>query len=195
MQVDEYLGLGLGEFLERLGSGTPAPGSGSASALTVAVAAGLVTMVARNSRGSWEDAGGAAAQAQALQARAAPLALADAQAWEQALEALKDVSENGAREDGELERKLDYSAAIPLQIAEAAADTARLAALAAELGEGHYRADAAGAAVLAAAAARTAAHLVAVNLAVQEGDARLARARASEEAASAAARRALDAGT
>ena len=194
MHGDEYLDLRLGDFLERLGTGKPAPGGGSASALTVAFAAGLVAMVARRSAESWEDAGGVAAQALALQARAAPLALADAQVWEQALDALHDAAGDGAAPNGDLETKLELSAEVPLQIAEAAADTASLAALAAELGEGSYRPDAAAAAVLAAAGARVAAHLVSVNLTVSEGDARLGRARASEEAAADSARRALDAG-
>jgi formiminotetrahydrofolate cyclodeaminase len=192
MQGDEYLDLKLGDFLERLGSGKPAPGSGSASALTVAFAAGLVVMVARHSAESWDESAGAAAQALALQARAAPLALADAQVWEQALEALAAARTEEAPLSGELEAKLDLSAAVPLEIAETAADTAVLAALAAELGDGTYRADAAAAAVLAAAGARAAAHLVAVNLTVSEGDIRLVRARASEQAAAEAAARALD---
>jgi formiminotetrahydrofolate cyclodeaminase len=194
MQVDEYLDLRLGEFLERLGTGKPAPGSGSASALTVAFAAGLVAMVARRSEPHWDEAAGVAAQALALQARTAPLALADAEVWEQALDALNEASASGASPNGDLEKKLDLSAAIPLQIAEIAADTAALAALAAELGDGPYRPDAAAASVLAAAAARAATHLVSVNLAVSEGDERLARARASEEIAAAAATRALDMG-
>ena len=193
MHEDEYLDLRLGDFLERLGTGKPAPGSGSASALTVAFAAGLVAMVARRSAASWDDAGGVAAQALALQARAAPLALTDAKVWEQALEALHEA-EGGAPANGDLEQKLDLSAAIPLQIAEAAADTASLAALAAELGEGSYRPDAAAAAVLAAAGARAATHLVSVNLGISEGDDRLVRARTSEEIAAEAAVRALDAG-
>lgn len=193
MNGDEYLDLRLGDFLERLGTGHPAPGSGSASALTVAFAAGLVAMVARRSADSWEDSAGVAAQALLLQARAAPLALADAEVWEQALEALETAG-GDTKPKGELEQKLDLSAEVPVQIAEAAADTALLAALAAELGEGAYRADAAAAAVLAAAGARAAAHLVSVNLAIQEGDDRLVRARASEETAADAAARALDAG-
>ena len=192
MNGDEYLDLRLGDFLERLGTGKPAPGSGSASALTVAFAAGLVVMVARRSKDSWEESAGVAAQALSLQARAAPLALADAQVWAQALEALESAGDDAAAPNGELEQKLDLSAAVPLQIAETAADTAVLAALAAELGEGACRPDAAAAAVLAAAGARAAAHLVAVNLAVQEGDERLVRARASEETAAGAAARALD---
>jgi methenyltetrahydrofolate cyclohydrolase len=192
MQADAYLELKLGDFLERLGSGKPTPGGGSASALTVAFAAGLVVMVARRSAESWEDSAGIAAQALALQARAAPLALADAQVWEEALEALAAVRGEAVTPNGNLEEKLDLSTAVPLQIAETAADTASLAALAAELGDGTYRADAAAAAVLAAASAQAAAHLVAVNLTVKEGDRRLVRARASAEQAAAAAARALD---
>jgi formiminotetrahydrofolate cyclodeaminase len=192
-QVDEYLDLRLGDFLERLGTGKPAPGSGSASALTVAFAAGLVAMVARRSEDCWDESPGIAAQALALQARAAPLALADAQVWDDALEALAAVREDGTTPNGELVAKLDLSAVVPLQIAETAADTAVLAALAAELGDGTFRADAAAAAVLAAAGARAAAHLVAVNLTVQEGDQRLARARRSADSAADAAARALDA--
>ena len=102
-QGDEYLDLRLGDFLERLGAGNPAPGSGSASALTVAIAAGLVAMVARRSEDCWEESPGIAAQALALQARAAPLALADARVWDEALEALAAVREDAATPNGELE--------------------------------------------------------------------------------------------
>jgi formiminotetrahydrofolate cyclodeaminase len=192
MPADEYLDLKLGDFLDRLGTGRPAPGSGSASALTVAFAAGIVVMVARQSAESWDDSAGIAAQALALQARAAPLALANAQVWDEALDALEAVRADETPANGGLEAKLDLSAAVPLEIAETAADTASLAALAAELGDGTYRSDAAAAAVLAAAGARAAAHLVAVNLTVQEGDVRLVRARASEQSAADAAARALD---
>lgn len=190
MQGDEYLDLRLGDFLERLGTGKP--GSGSASALTVAFAAGLVAMVARQSAGSWEDSAGVAAQALSLQAKAAPLALADAEVWEQALQALDVARADERPSNGGLEAKLDLSCVVPLEIAEAAADTASLAALAAEHGDGTYRPDAAAAAVLAAAGARVAAHLVSVNLTVSDGDARLVRARASEQVAADAAARALD---
>ena len=92
-----------------------------------------------------------------------------------------------------LERKLDDAAAVPILIADTGADAASLAELAADRGEGAYRADAAVAAVLAAAGARAASHLVRVNLGVREGDARLARARRSADAAADAAARALDA--
>ena len=193
MESDEYLDLHVGAFLERLGTGHPAPGSGSASALTVAFAAAIVAKVARRSADTWEDAGGVAAQALALQARAAPLAVADARVWEEALTALDSVTD-GEPPPGALERKLGLAAEVPLQIAETAADAAALAALAADRGIGHYKADAAAAAVLAAAGAKAAAHLVAVNLAVREGDPQSVRARASESAAAESAAQATKAG-
>jgi formiminotetrahydrofolate cyclodeaminase len=188
LETATYLDLGLEEFLERLAAERRAPGGGSAAALTVALASGLVAMVARSSRSSWSDAAGVAAQARALVDRVLPLVNSDALAWEQAAAALE---ETGAGDDV-LERKLEAAAAIPIRIAEAGADAAALAELAAERGEGAYRADAVAAAILAAAGADAAAHFVAVNLGVQEGDERLSRARASAESAGDAARRALD---
>jgi formiminotetrahydrofolate cyclodeaminase len=151
-------------------------------------------MVARSSRDSWKDSGGVAAQAVALLERIVPLVHTDARAWDEAVAALRGAGAGGADERNDaLERKLDVAAAVPIEIAEAAADAASLAALAAEFGDGTYRADAVVAAVLAAAGARAASHLVAINLGVREGDERLARVRASEGAAAEAAGRALDA--
>ena len=188
METATYVDLPLDEFLDRLAAERRAPGGGSAAALTVALAGSLVAMVARSSRNSWTDAGGVAAQAQALVERVVPLVHADALVWEQAAAALE---ETGAG-DAALERKLEAAAAVPIRIAEAAADAASLAQVAAERGDGAYRADAVAAAILATAGAEAAAHLVAVNLAVREGDERLARARTSAEAARDAATRALD---
>jgi formiminotetrahydrofolate cyclodeaminase len=188
VETATYVDLRLDEFLDRLAAERRAPGGGSAAALTVALAGGLVAMVARSSRNSWSEAPGVAAQALALVDRVLPLVNADALVWDQATAALE---ERGAGDDL-LERKLDAAAAIPIRIAEAGADAAALAELAADRGEGAYRADAVAAALLAAAGADVAAHLVAVNLGVQEGDERLSRARANAEAAGDAARRALD---
>ncbi|MBA3381694.1 MAG: cyclodeaminase/cyclohydrolase family protein [Actinobacteria bacterium] len=195
MDTENYLDLPLRAFLDRLAAGSEAPGGGSAAALTVAFAAGLVAMVARCSK-EWEEAGGIAAQALALQARAAPLAHADAEAWEDALNALRRAGaggsdDGGARRDHALERKLERAAVVPLEIAALGADAAALAAVAGERCDAAYRADAAAAAALAAGGARAAAHLVEVNLGVREGDERLAQARASEQAAADAADRLL----
>jgi formiminotetrahydrofolate cyclodeaminase len=175
-------------------TGRQAPGGGSAAAFAVALAAGLVAMVARSSHDSWKDAGGVGAQAAALLERITPLVRADAEVWDDAVAALRgSAGGNAERRDEELERKLEDAAAVPIRIAEAGADAASLAELAADRGDGAYRADAAVAAVLAAAGARAASHLVAVNLGVQEGDERLARVRRSADAAADAAARALDA--
>ena len=152
-------------------------------------------MVARCSRDSWNEAAGVAAQAQAIRERASALAHVDARAWEKALAALRDAqleTESDERRDFQLEQKLERAAAVPLEIAELGADVAALAALAGERGDGTYLADASAAAALAAGGARAAAHLVQVNLAVRAGDARLARARASEQAADDAAARLLE---
>lgn len=196
MATENYLDLQVRTFLDRLAARGQAPGGGSAAALTVAFAAGLVAMVARSSRGSWEDAVGVAAQALAIQDRVAPLVHVDAQVWEEALAALGKAGDgsgegNGSRRDHELEKKLERAAAVPLEIAELGADAAALAALVGELGDATYRPDAAAAAALAAGGARAAAHLVEVNLGMRVGDERLARARASEQAATEAAERLL----
>ena len=151
-------------------------------------------MVARCSRDTWEEAPGISSQALAIRDRVAPLAHDDAQAWQDAVEALRHASsssDGASPGDTELERKLDLAAAIPLEIAALGADVAELAALAGDLCDGAYRADAAAAAALAAGGASAAAHLVRVNLAIREGDDRLERARASEQAAADAARRTL----
>jgi formiminotetrahydrofolate cyclodeaminase len=183
-----HLELTVGELLDRLASDEgAATGGGSAAALTVALAAGLTAMVARRSRDSWPEAAGVAAQALTLQARAAPLVQSDAEAWAEALQALDERSAG-------LEEKLARAAGVPLRIGDLAADVAALAALTAERGEGTYRADAAAAAVLAAAAARIAEKLVAINLSITEGDERRLRGRLSADAAAEAAGRALDSG-
>jgi formiminotetrahydrofolate cyclodeaminase len=187
----DYLDVRLGDFLRGLAGGTPAPGGAAAAALTAAFAASLVGMVAGRSRGSWAEAAGVAAQAQALEARTVPLAHLTDEAWEAALVALRDTGREG---EGELEVKLARAAEVPLAIAEAAADVASLAALTAEFGEGTFRSDATAAAVLAAAASRAGAHFVAVNLATRPDDEWLRRASLAAESAAAAATRALDAG-
>jgi formiminotetrahydrofolate cyclodeaminase len=193
VETEDYLDLRIDEFLDRLAEGGRAPGGGSAAALAVAFAAGLVAMVARCSRGSWEDAAGVAAQSLAIKERAAQLARTDADAWQKASAALGEAGADGDAEgrDRELEQKLGHAAAVPLEIAELGADAAALAALVGEYCEGAYRADAAAAAALASGGASAAAHLVQVNLTVQEGDERLKRARASEQAAAESAKRTL----
>ena len=151
----DYAALPLGELMERVAAPTPSPGGGSLAALSVGLAASLVAMVARSSHDSWPDAGGIAAQALELAARCPDLARDDAVVWEEAFDELRVAAENdGAGGNGNLPALLDLSAALPLEIAEIGADVAILASLAAKLGDGSLRADAASAAVLAYSGAR-----------------------------------------
>ncbi len=191
----DYAAVPLGELMERVAAPTPSPGGGSLAAVSVGLAASLVAMVARSSRESWADAGGVAAQALELAARCPGLAGADAAAWEEAFAELREAAESqGAGGNGDLHRLLDRSAALPLEIAEIGADVAVLAALAARLGDGSLRADAASAAVLAHSGTRIAAHLVACNLGVGADDDRKDRAEIAERRAGRAMADALAAG-
>src|SRR5438105_2294973 len=161
MAADDLLDAPLREVLETLAGEGPAPGGGSAAAIVVAMAAGLVAMVARASKGHWPEAGGVVGQAEAFRARVAPLAQADAEAYVQALTALRQRDELEPRyRDQKLRAALDQAAEIPVKIAEAGADLATLAALLVERGNPEVRADAAAAAVLAEGGTRAAAKLV-----------------------------------
>ncbi len=179
----------LEDFLD-LSASEPAPGAGSAAALTIALAASLVTRVARASRDSWAEAGGVAAQARELQHRCPTLAREDADAWQEALEALGAGSDSAT---GELARRLDRAADLPLAIAETGADVAGLALLAAERGEGNLHGEAVAAAILAEAGVCAAAHLVVINLKAGTDDDRRARAGRAERAAASAVAGALGA--
>src|SRR5512133_3624042 len=60
-----------------------------AAAIVVVMAAALVTKVGRASKGYWPEAGGVIGQAEAFRARVAPLAQAGAEAYAEALRALR----------------------------------------------------------------------------------------------------------
>lgn len=174
----------FGELLESL-AGHAVPASGTAAALVAAMAAELVAMAAR-AAGGWRDAPGIAAQARALSARLVPLAAADSDAFARVLELRSDP----AADPRDLGPALERSAELPLAIADAAAATAELAAIAAEHCSGHEHADAIAAAALAEGAARAAASLVHVNLAVGADDGWAADADEHVRIAEAARRRA-----
>ena len=186
LTTNDYLDLRFEELLDRISADGLAPGGGSGAAFTVAFAARLVAMVARCSA-IWKEAPGVAAQATAISDRAIALAQSDGRAWDAALLALRDAeaadTQDDAKRDFALERKLEAAAAAPLEIASLAADIAALAAAAGESCEATYRADAAAAAALAGGGAAAAAHLVRVNLGIRSGDPRLMHALSSEQAA------------
>jgi methenyltetrahydrofolate cyclohydrolase len=187
--VGGILDLTVLELLDAASSVAPTPGGGSVAAVTGACAAGLVTMAARTSTG-WDGAGGVAAQAATLRRRLEELAPANDEAYERALAALERPQREGTESrDQALGETLERAAAIPLAIAEVAANVAELAAVVAEEGDPRTRADAAAAAMLALGATRAAAHLVEINLGVRELDERRLRAnRFAADAAAASAR-------
>ena len=148
-------------------------------------------MAARASSETWAEASGVVAQAEMLRRRAAPLAAEDARVYGESLAVMESPpGPTAERRDAAIEEALARAAAVPLEIAERAADVASLAAIVADRGDQAVRGDAAAAAVLAAGAAQAAANLVAINLAAD--DERLQEARRHAEAALETARWTLD---
>jgi formiminotetrahydrofolate cyclodeaminase len=175
-------------LLDELSAPTPAPGAGAVSGIVVAMAAGLIASAARRST-DWEDGKGIAAQAQALRSRVERLAEANEEAYLEALALIEGANEDGGR-DAALGKALDTAAELPLAIAECAYDVALLGAETAQHAARGGAEDACAAAVLAEAAARAAAGLIAVNLVSLPGDERVEHARRLADAATDAAKRA-----
>jgi len=170
-------------LLDAIAAPAPAPGSGSTAALVGAMAAALCTKAARLS-----DDGGAAAQGEHLRRRLTILAREDADAFAAALHTLDEGGEpDPARRDWDLGRALAVAADVPLRIAEVCADVADLGADLSQRCKPEVQPEAAGAAVLAEAAVRVCAHLVAVNLGATPNDERVRRADALARAAGEAA--------
>jgi formiminotetrahydrofolate cyclodeaminase len=184
----DLLDLRVREFLEEVASNERTPASGSVAAVVTAAAAGLLAKVARASKDDWADARGVAAQAESLRDRVAPIAQIDADQYEAALRARGETGEQaGERRDFALGRAFAAAAEPPLRIVEAAADVALLSIDIVRNADPSLRVDAAAAGMLAAAAARAAAELVAVNLTASVDDERVLRARSlADEAAHAA---------
>ena len=183
---------GLDPFLDELEAPAPSPCGGSAAAAAAAMAASLVTMVARGSS-RWADGADVALRAQALRARLTTLGDDDAVAFEQVLAAMGNRSGTPEQRDLAVGTALLHAAEVPLRIAEAAADVAGVAAVAAAEGSPKMRSDATAAAMLAEAATRAAAQLVEINLAVVPGNRLSAQAELLAAAAAAARSRALEA--
>jgi methenyltetrahydrofolate cyclohydrolase len=189
--ADDFTGDSLAIFLDRIASEQAAPGGGAAAATAVAMAAGLVGMSARLSHDKLDDSAALAARADALRARAAPLAQADARAYGRVLEAYRmPKSEDPRARREEIANALSAAAEIPLEVAEIAAEVASLGVGLAENGNANLKGDSIAATLLAEAGARSAAVLVAINLR-DNLDHRRERAEKLATSASAAARRAV----
>ncbi len=181
----------VSELLDGLAAATAAPGGGGAAALATAMAAGLVAMAGRFAAraGSPEPADFAlVARADELRRQAAPLADLDAAAYGDFLAAVRLPRQaDPGRREAAVTAALGRAVAVPLRIATIAAEVAGLAARIAASGNPRLRGDAATAALLAGAAARAAAVLVAENLARYPDDPRVAQAASLAAAAGAAA--------
>lgn len=176
------LATAITAFAEEVDEGRAEPVSGAVAALVTALAASLAAAAAERSRAGWNEAGGARAQAQALRRRAVELAERDAAAYAAAREALaKGV------DDWRLGGAVERAAEPPVALAASAADVAQLARAIADRGAGDVRDDALVAAMLAAAAARAAAHLVRINLVVGGDQQPAALAQSYADTAAAAA--------
>jgi methenyltetrahydrofolate cyclohydrolase len=162
-----FLDLPLREFLGQLADGQPAPAAGGAAAVAVALAASLCAMIARLSARQLADAADLQARAEHLAGTVAPLADADADAYGAVIAA--------RRHGGDVDRALSAAADVPLQIAEAGARVAALAARLAAEGNPNTRGDALTAGLLAAAGTRASCTLVRINLAAAGPDERLTR--------------------
>jgi methenyltetrahydrofolate cyclohydrolase len=187
---DELQELPLGALWERVAEGSQGMGAGAVAAATAATAASLVEMVARASVDMWPQAADVAGEAHALRMWATQLAQVNMDTYSNAKEALASAYA-GQGETDSLKDTLGVAMEVPLRIAELADDVAELANRTAQSGDYDLRPDAAAAAVLAAASARAAAHLVTINLTATEDDPRIAVARAAAEDAETQARAAL----
>jgi formiminotetrahydrofolate cyclodeaminase len=171
--------LDIDPLLDAIGARTASPGIGSAAALVGAIAAAVCT---KSARFAFDE--GAAAQAEHLRLRLTRLAHEDADAFHLALQHLDEPRDpDPDRRDWELGQSLAAAAEVPLRIAESCVDVAALAADLAQRGKAEIQPDAAGAAVLAEAAARVCAHLVSVNLGATPTDERVRRAESFAAAA------------
>jgi formiminotetrahydrofolate cyclodeaminase len=185
----------LAAVAEEIATTSPSSGVGVLTGGVVALAAGLCEAVSRACLDSWDEARGAAVQAAELRRRACAAAAENALAYSAANDALaRRAQPGGSGRDALLRAALVRAADAPLAIATIASDCATLAAAIAHGCDHAMRADVAGAAELAAAAARSAAALVEINLALLPDDARRAQARSAVASADAARLRSLVAG-
>jgi methenyltetrahydrofolate cyclohydrolase len=179
----------LRTVLDEVAGPSAAPGAGAVAGVVTAMAAGLIASAARRAT-DWEEGRGVAAQAQALRSRVEKLAEANEEAYLKARALIEGASEGGGRDEA-IGKALDTAAELPLSIAECAYDVALLGCEAAVNGSPGGAEDACAAALLAEAAARASAGLVAANLISTPGDERVAHAQRLADAATTAAKRAV----
>lgn len=168
-----YVDHSLGEFLDLVAKRQPAPGGGAVAAVTVAVAASLVAMAARYSADLLDGGEALIDDAERLRAGAANLADDDAEAYGAVIAAWAASRGDERSRRQQVDAALTRAAGVALEVAELGAETARLAGRLAVEGKRDVRGDAATALLLAEAATRAAARLVALNVETGGGDGHL----------------------
>lgn len=168
-----YVDGAIRDYLDRLAGESPEPGGGSVAALVGALGAGLVTMVTSLTLGKDKyaavqgDMADIRERAEKLRARLQELISLDAEAYGEVAAAMKlpkDDEQQKAARATKLQAALKQAVEVPLEIAESAAEVARLSLPAAEKGNDYAVSDAAVAVVLADAAAHSAALNVKINV-------------------------------
>ena len=157
------------DFLDELAAGTPAPGGGSASARAGAMAAGLVSMVARLTLGKKkyvEVEGEMQAildEAETLRAELTTAVKEDAAAFNQVMAAYRLPKDDAGRSEA-IQKATLQAIQIPLEVAGKAVRVMELALRTAEVGNVYAISDAGVGVNLAQAALTGAAYNVRINL-------------------------------
>ncbi len=174
---DGFAALPVGAFLDALAAAAPAPAGGSAAALVLAQAAALCAKSARLSARQLtaERAAALTDEAEQILATAASLIDEDPRVYKAVIEQIRR-SAGDSDAAGRLADALSEAAEVPMRLVELAVPVASLAAALAADGNPALRGDTITAALLAHAAACSAAALVSINLAGAPGDPRPARA-------------------
>jgi len=178
--VGAFADQSLHDVLDAVAAQRPAPGGGCSAAWAGAFGAGLVEMTASFTLARPKYAGvhhrmaDVRRDAKVLRRRLLELAEADAEVYEPVITAMRMPQQHPERA-AKLEAAQSAAAEVPLEIAEACAHVAELAAEAARVGNLHLKGDSVTAAMLGEGSSRAAARLVEINLA-GSGDPRLDRA-------------------
>ena len=162
--VTTYRDCTVGGFAELVAARQPAPGGGPVAAVTVSLSAALVAMAARYST-EVAPGLGLVERAERLSSRAAGLADEDAAAYQAVIEAnASSQNADPAHRRERIASTMQRAAEVALQVAQLGAETATLATQLAVEGNRSTRGDAVAAVLLAEAATRAAAHLVAIDV-------------------------------
>jgi methenyltetrahydrofolate cyclohydrolase len=169
----------LHDLLDAVAAQQPAPGGGCSAAWAAAFSAALVEMSASFTLARPKYAGvhhrmaDVRREAKLLRRRLLELGEADAEAYEPVILAMRMPERHPMRER-KLEEAQSNAAEVPLEISEAAARVAELAAETARVGNLHLMGDSMTGASIAEGASRAAGRLVEINL-MGRDDPRLAR--------------------